>query len=67
MLETQFYFIFDKYEVELYIANHSILNYTYVKAYVALLLCLLQNKLKKKEKFSFPFSLYRPLLLLHYK
>lgn len=40
MLETQFYFIFIKYEVELYIANHSILNYTYVKAYGALLLCL---------------------------
>lgn len=40
MLETQFYFIFDKYEVELYIANHSILNYTDVKAYGALLFCL---------------------------
>jgi hypothetical protein len=42
--KMQFYFIFDKYEVEfdiLYrISNHTILNYTSVKAYGALLLCL---------------------------
>lgn len=40
MLEIKFYFIFSKYEVEFYIANHTIFHYTSVKAYEALLLCL---------------------------